>query len=573
MKLRIFDRWRATLGQKYLDFAEKHPRFGGRAFARLRRIRKSQRQWSERAYTKSRPPEGIEIELLCFRLIEIFHIEDLDRLMGGIFRLFPDLEDDVLRQEPFAVEFRRSAESIFGGAWWNVGRIFRDKKTGLFGPEAVIKQLPKEVKHIDVEIHKILPSLFIVVLDVHLTDKATEQLTQLQDRHYLSEIRFKRLVPLGKFEGGHSRSNPGAMMKKEILDWLKGLRGEVETCIRPFVNGHFMQGSPDKEARLPAIEVYALKGVPTGTKISSTPKSGKESEVGCLKMLLAKLGCVLQWSSSKRTAEQNEVQRTEIETETSIEALNSWFDETRWWWDSLGFDLHGFNTYTDGKIIFVPGESRKISSRPYRLTDRFLVLWEPYLKTIELKMFGGDERAAIAHNTRYMLNTVLPSIALLELIEFSQKAFEKLRQEVFGSMRRRWLSTVRLSKYIKLNDAILHTSMLLDRISKEFEQQMPRFRRENKEIEELKRMESSSQEKSEALGEVLLDSVRFRIDFLGEHVLLVQNWLLQYLTLRNTAASFFLAVIAGIAAVISVILAALALLPSRWLETVLLVIP
>ena len=99
------DKIRVFLSKKYLDWAETLPKFNGSFVMNLQHIREHQRSRSEDEFKRSRPPEGTEIEHLYFRLIEIFHIEEFDKLLEGLIRLFPGLQDDC-RNKDFSGDFR-----------------------------------------------------------------------------------------------------------------------------------------------------------------------------------------------------------------------------------------------------------------------------------------------------------------------------------------------------------------------------------------------------------------------------------------------------------------------------------
>jgi len=374
VKIRIPEKLRNTLGRKYLDWAEKLPKFGGGVIAMLQQTREDQRKQSEDAYTRSRPPQNTEIEYLYFRLIEMFHIEDCDQLMEGLLHLFPSLNEDWrIEHRYFLSFFRHQAGRISRSAYLNLGHIVREREGRLFaGSYREMSELPAEVDYIGVWLHKILPSVFVVTLDVHLTDGATQRLLELQNRYYLPKIRFKKLVPWGTTGFGYSAIPAEVVMRQEILGWLKRLRGKVEACIKPFVSGYFMQQSSDKIARLPVIEVYALRGIPEGK-----------------------------------------------------EPLNAWMKTARGWWESLGFSFYGYNTYSDGKILFVTQDT-DLDDGLSKSAHRLVVLWKPYLASISTEGFGRDE-GAVAHHTEYKLTAMLPIIAVSEFLEFSQRNIEKLR--------------------------------------------------------------------------------------------------------------------------------------------------
>ncbi len=80
------------LAKKYLDWAEMLPRFQGGLIYSLQLTREHQRKWSERCYASSRAPEGTELRYRELVLIEVFELEDIDRLSGGLKKLFPNIK-------------------------------------------------------------------------------------------------------------------------------------------------------------------------------------------------------------------------------------------------------------------------------------------------------------------------------------------------------------------------------------------------------------------------------------------------------------------------------------------------
>ena len=203
MKFRVPEKVRITLGRKYLDWSENLPKFGGGWIREFQDLRQHQRETSEEDYKRSRPPEGTAIEHLSFRLVEVFHLEEFDKLRDGLIRLLPELASEVSVKN-FADEFERRADSMSGTSSQVLGYLVRDKKALFLGfsPFRQIRELPPEIRSIKVELFKILPAVFAVTFDVHLTDEATARLVSLQDRRYLPTTRFERLIPWRAWEGG-----------------------------------------------------------------------------------------------------------------------------------------------------------------------------------------------------------------------------------------------------------------------------------------------------------------------------------------------------------------------------------
>jgi len=246
MKLRLPEHIRARIAEKYLDWAEAFPGFNLGPARSLRIIREHHRSRSEDAFTRSRAPNQTTLKFSSIRLFEVFHLENFDQLYDGLVKLLPGLTESPVHKR-FVSEFDHQSRSLSGTSWQKVGYLTRDRMPFLVGLDAhrKIPDLPEDVWLIEVDLHRILPSIFAVTLDVLLTDSATERLVEMQSRRYLPRILFHRIIPLkrlgqGIHLGGHSESNPEDEMKRVISGWLDKLRSEVERCIKPYLNGYFM---------------------------------------------------------------------------------------------------------------------------------------------------------------------------------------------------------------------------------------------------------------------------------------------------------------------------------------------
>ncbi len=475
MKFKVPDNIRLFLSSKYLDWAENLPKFNSGFIHRLQIIREHQRRESEKEYERSRPPKGVEFLFLYFRLIEIFHVEEFDNFQNGLIRLLPGLQDDFYNRN-FPTEFRHFTESISGGGYKKLGFICREgKRTAFFHePFCEMRDLPPEVDHINISIHKTLPSVIEITLDVHLTHEATKHLLQLQEKHYLSRIRFRSLFP--RKMKGYSEEYIGSIITQQILAWINNLRINVELCIRPYIKGYFMRQTTGKIPCLPAIEVYGMKGLPEGE-----------------------------------------------------EAIDTLRNDSRGWLNSLGFEFYR-DIYGDGKSLFVWSHTNTTNNCT---AHRLVVLWESYLKTVESKHYDG-EISAIVHNTKYVLDAILLCITVIEFLRTAQRNIEKLRMAVFGSMKHRPFSRYKLNRYIKLNNVIKQESMILERTSMEFNERINRIHYEMKTVEDMKIIKKNPNvNEDKNLKDVSIEIVKFDIDRLKKSLSLVTNSFSEYLTARN----------------------------------------
>lgn len=502
MKKLISDETRAVLAEKYIKWGSKLSFLNIEPFITLEHLRQYQFDIQEKEMTKKTlPPTTCELDLVYIRLIEVFHLEDFDQLVKGLQRLFPNLEDSFLHGK-FRSEFFQGTNKIHGGAWLNLGTIVRERKKRLFGGDVRdLLSLPEEVDFISVELHQILPSMMVVLLDVHLTEIATHKLKELRSRVHYPKVRFRHLIPTGPVGGGFSRSSPDVEMRLAILKYLANLRSSVEMSLEPFVAGYFMRQKPINKIHLPAIEVYTLEGIP---RIRSK--------------------------------------------------LLKWIQDSRLWLRTIGFDFLSFEIYSNGKLFLIPWDEGGFYGDTTRLSHQLIISPKPYLKNINLDMYQGNKRFAIAHHTRDLLNGMLTYFSVYHIIVEFQKEFEKIRDVVFKSMKPERSLGYWLGKYIALNNRVIRISMIHDRLSKELLLEKNRILYDLRSLEELKTLEVIGKREPQSWSNILHESVEYRLNILKEHIAITSGWFTQYLALRNIAVTYMLAVIAGIAAIISILL-------------------
>lgn len=495
------NKWRLKLAEFYIKWGNRLTFLKGDGVNTLHRIKERQDKDSQDTLLKTRPPEGVAIEYIYFRLYDIFQVENVNSLLSGLKRLFPNSNDQSFRGFYYYEKFIQDATGITEGEWLNIGYVCRDRKGRFFGDIfRELKTLPLHVDYIHIELHKVLPSIFAITYDVHLEKDATKKLIELQSSPYKSEILFRKLIPFGKMGGGYLSNSAEHVMKKDIVNWLTSLRSQVENCLEQFLAGEFLQDKSRKENRLPTVEVYGLKGIP---KTKS--------------------------------------------------AFQNWMQKSSRWLESLGFHLLHYNSFTDGKLIFIPKWRRdEDNGRP---TYRLIIAWDTYLKSINLEMYGNDENFAVAHNTQEdFLTPILPLLVIFEMLARFQERFEKIRRDVLQTIKPSLFYGIYFGRYIKLSDTVLQASVLYDRISKDFKLEAKYISAQLKDFSKFTEMTYVRKGKPRKLDQELLSGVEFRIGLLKEHVDFAMNWLSQYLALRNLSVTYLLALVAGIAAIVSLLL-------------------
>ncbi len=484
MKIDIPKKYRAKLSKAWLDWAEMLPKFGGGPINILQQIRESQRRQSDDTFQRTRPPQGVTVQYLYVRLFELFQIEDFERLRK-LLELFPKPNDES--EKSLFQQFTEKAKRITGSSWWNLGTLSRDGGWYRTGQrQRKLKHLPEEVVQIDIGAFQLMPSIFVVTFDIRLNEKAKTKLSQLQDRHYLPEILFAQLIPRDFM--GYSGNMADTVMSQEILAWLEELRGKVEICLAPYANGYFMQHSPSKLARLPALEVFVFKGV-------GEMKNG----------------------------------------------LSAWLQESQMWLRSLGFDTFPL-TYTNDEVVLIPSKNSLWWDETVKPPHRLIVLWERFTKA---KTRDGNELtdSSTIYQTQFLLSGISPFLTILEYLGFVQERIEDLRQRVFRRVISGWFSKILLGPQSGLSDRILQESFLLDRLMTEFKQNesfissaMDAF---TEDAAKLKRL-TSSESAQKALRDDLRDTTKHRLEILRENATLIKNWFAEYSALRTAEATSWL---------------------------------
>jgi hypothetical protein len=475
MRPHVPDEIRRKIGKAYLSFFNRLPQFRGGFVRAFQDISEHHAKQAKETYENSRPPKQISLQFLYFRLIEIFNLEDFDQLRDGIFRLFPGLKDDFFNRFS-AAEFTSQAESIRGTASGMLGYVLRDKSRRWIGMDVFreLPTLPPQVDFIEVHYHKILPSMFLITLDVHLTDDATKELQSIQDRLYEPSIRFRSLIPWRSPFGSYSENHSETEMRETVLSWLEQLCANVMECFRPFLRGYFTTQEIEESVRLPTIEVYAFKGAPE-----------------------------------------------------EMAAFGEWSRKCRDWLDSLGFYFFS-EVYTDEQLFFaLPDRLASKRSSAYRL----VVLWDRYLQSVGTDGHGGDEKRAITYNTRYVLDGFGPLIVLHEFLNSIEKSVTRLRKITFRSMRNRFRF---LGQYMRLSRVVLKESILLDRIPMEMRQNKKLIEHKARAIDQFKEVRPYfTKIEEEAFLTNAIANLEARMQYLKEQVEHIKQTFSDFLTLRN----------------------------------------
>ncbi len=288
-----------------LDWAEKQkPASDSNWFlSQLQLHRKSQRDLGKSFLEFRKPPTNTEIKFLGFRLVEVFHYEDFDKVRFGLLSLFPDLEQ---KDGDFIKTFGKDNDALRTMWWSPVGTLFGDTMPGL-GTRVTrkISGLSPYIECIQVDAQKILPSLIVVSFSVHLEDEATTKLLELHSQQHLGLSTLKSIY-FGKYPLlGIALSTPDAELKEKISSFISDLHENVERIIKSYVQGHFLTNTYGRR-HLPSIEIFSISG-----------------------------------------------------TRSHRQSFNKWANDARNWWLSYGFSFFRGQLFGNSELMFNWRESRR----------------------------------------------------------------------------------------------------------------------------------------------------------------------------------------------------------------------
>jgi hypothetical protein len=494
--------WQSWFAQFWINISIKLTFIKGHIFETLRGLKREQDRESTDTFTKTRPPEGVEIEYPYFRLFDIFQIEDANKLLKGLRKLFPYFNDPFIEGH-YNENFIRNATGMTVGEWLNIGCLYKENKGRRFyGRSSKINELPSFVDYINVELHKILPSIFVITYDVHLNDNLINKLIELQSTKYLPDIKLRNIIPYHKGSVGYSMLPAELVMERNIGEWFTNLRYSVEDCLKNYIKGEFLNDKSKLYNHLPSIEVFIFKGLPETRK-----------------------------------------------------AIINWINKSNRWLGSLGLHYLFINAFTNGKLFFIPKTLQTYDNGipSYRI----IISYEAYVKSLNKEIKGKIEKGAVIYKSQNILTSMQSPLVIFELLRRFEIKFKKIRQEVFQTINSSGIREYILIRDIMLSNSVLRASSLYDRISKDYHLESKNITRQLKEVSDMIEINNSIKGKVLHLDIELNKGINNRIRILKEHVEFAMNWLAQFLSLRNLFFTNMLALIAVIAAISSIIISLL----------------
>lgn len=163
--------------------------------------------------------------------------------------------DKFMRSSDSLKAVKKSESELWAGSWSLLGHLSREK-SGFYYPvgHRYVKDLPSDVSRIAVELYKILPSTFVMLFSVLLTEEVGTKINELHRRRYLEQIEFRHFLPIGRWAYGSSQRFGDRVRGREISAYLDAVALRAERQIKKF----FPEPRFSKNRRLPILRDMRL---------------------------------------------------------------------------------------------------------------------------------------------------------------------------------------------------------------------------------------------------------------------------------------------------------------------------
>jgi len=392
-----------------LDFAERIPEVKAGYLHKLQNIRARQRKKATDDFKRYQIPEGTTCILVGFQLMEIFHIEDYEKLKKSFMALFPD--SYRIRRRDFD-RFHGDISSY--GGWQHHGHLVPANTKRFIPPDeiAIIEKLSPEIDDIRLSTHQITPSLIALTMEVRLSEDTKTKIPRLFKKKYLYPTKigwYRRklnYLPIS----GRGFLHSGAAI--EYRNWSEELQINVEKCVQEYFLGYF--GSLVKEKiKLPRVDLFV---------INEPVVEGKEGEGD----------------------------------ENSNHKL-----QDIWKW-SLGLNVS--STYIDA-------DDQSCWNFPDRFEknlwpSRIIISFANFVKNKDTNSYGSEENY-IWETVMDWLRTIALPFALLEYFDLERRRITRIREDVFREKNIRMKLNPR--KLLALLERVESNYIVLERILMEFD--------------------------------------------------------------------------------------------------------
>lgn len=235
---------------RLLETADKaFPSFGRwrRQRATVAYYRDGDPKYDKKYNEETTPPEGVEVETLCFWAIEFYMPSQIDGLHKAIERIGWNKIALFRHDHSTSDWLKKSRQSPYGGAWKNLGFIYPPGREGLL--DYVECELPGYAEYASAYLYSVTPSLACIAVCFTLREEQTKQYQQALRRNY-------KTVPRPHKNGSTSIVDPTSLKREAIESIRKHLRNGAVSWFERHLPGVFAKHA--NMDQMPTIELMTI---------------------------------------------------------------------------------------------------------------------------------------------------------------------------------------------------------------------------------------------------------------------------------------------------------------------------
>ena len=483
---------REALGDIYLSTASKLPDTDKGTIGILQTIEKGREEGARKAFERTKPPQNLESKIISIRMMELFTIDGLDKLVEEISSYFPNI-DGPLRSNKFTEQISNYSERLLGTSSMNVGTFVGSKRAGLFGTErSVLKKLPDEIKFVRVGLVQFLPSYFALTLDAYVTSEVNDKLISIRDSMPKARVKFKQLFPRGRMAFSHASGIADYEITRLQNQYLRDLRQKTLEAFPEMLELGFFY-SRGKE--LPYVEIFQMDGLP-GSEVT----------------------------------------------------LEKWIQESSHWLTTSGFNFIGYSYFIGEKLIYCSKDSR----RRQFIANRVILRKR---KFVEDEEYDGDEipEGVLMMKIEDFHRSFDGAWMILHFLEITESLIAQFRRKASSLQVLSPLSPFHFLRVFRLHGDIVRMDSIFERLKLEYKQIKKWIQSDLKELDDLRNPRLVKREDPSSLGDVINDTIDYRIKVLGKHIQITLDSFSRYLSLQNTAAIYWLTLIALLIGIVALL--------------------
>lgn len=253
----MFKKRRKQISRYYFELAESCPDWFADRVKAIKYLKGHPfLEKDSESLTESELLRALSLKEMYF--FEVYRPENFHKLEEGTGKLFGSSSYYISSIDRYSEFFDELYHSSWGG-WKHLGSVFPPNTSRPAVNAKAYSELPDAVERVDLILHKILPSLAVVIGRMILSEEINNTIKKILTEEYRTEVELGSLVPWQAYKSSRRYFQPGQQRKYKFNSLLNGVQAEVENTLRSdFSPGYFISSAEEKNnsPKCPSFRVF-----------------------------------------------------------------------------------------------------------------------------------------------------------------------------------------------------------------------------------------------------------------------------------------------------------------------------